>query len=185
MLVTAIGDTRQGAEGPAGELLRRSSAAAGPGELTASRFVEFTLSDDAVIHLSGPEDLEMVAQLSGLLDRDRSLGAGSLDEMRLYILFRAPNGPRPGIALVSARTDLEALIRREFAPRVTRAEIQLILQTLAGQSLQVSAVRDRVSIETKKSQSKSLLSKLGFPDLGHLRAILLARLVMRLRDDTV
>ena len=183
--MTTIDETMENTEQPAEEWLRRSVVADGALDLPSSRFIEFTLTDDAVIDLSGPEDLETVEQLTALLERDRSLGAGSLDALRLYVLFRVPNGPCPGVALVAARTDLEGLIKQEFVPRVTRAEIQLILQTLAGQSLQISAVRDRVSIETKKSQSKSLLSKLGFPDLGHLRAILLARVVMRLQEETL
>lgn len=71
---------------------------------------------------------------------------------------------------------------QQYDHAITKAELKLILQTLAGLSLQISAVRDRVSIETKKSQSKSMLSKLGYPDLGHLRAVLLASLVAQIED---
>ena len=81
-------------------------------------------------------------------------------------------------AFVGKRLALERLVQQAFEHRITRAEIQLIVQTLAGLSLRLSAVRDRVSIETKKSQSKSVLSKLGFPDLGNLRTVLLARLLI-------
>lgn len=143
----------------------------------ALRIIQFTQSDDGDITLDAPDDREIVPRISGLLERDRNLGAGSLDQDWLCILFRVPVGEGAGSLFVGKRPELERLIGEAFDNRLTRAEVQLILQTLAGQSLQISAVRDRVSIETKKSQSKSVLSKLGFPDLGHLRVVLLARLL--------
>ena len=121
--------------------------------------------------------MEIVRRLGALLDRDRNLGSGNLDREWLCILLRAPLGESAGSVFVGQRAALEQFTSQAFDHRVTRAEVQLILQTLAGQSLQISAVRDRVSIETKKSQSKSVLSKLGFPDLGNLRVVLLARLL--------
>ncbi|MAV46939.1 MAG: hypothetical protein CMM70_03665 [Rhodospirillaceae bacterium] len=140
------------------------------------RFVAFTQSDDSEINIIGTEDLDLVMLIAELLDRDRSLGGGVLDDERLCVLFREPMGKRQGRLLVADRRAAEGLIRHEFGERLTGREVRLILQSLAGQSLQLSAVRDRVSIETKKSQSKSMLSKLGFPDLGHLRAVLLAQI---------
>lgn len=143
----------------------------------AFRFLTFIQSDDSEIHLAGTEDLHLVALITDLLDRDRSLGCGALDEDCLCILFREPLGEVQGLLLVADRRAVEVLVRRQFGEQLTAREMRLILQTLAGLSLQISAVRDRVSIETKKSQSKALLSKLGFPDLAHLRAILLAQIV--------
>ena len=121
--------------------------------------------------------MEIVRRIGALLDRDRNLGAGSLDAEWLCILLRTPMGESAGAVFVGKRKGLEQFTSQAFDHRITRAEVQLILQTLAGQSLQISAVRDGVSIETKKSQSKSVLSKLGFPDLGNLRVVLLARLL--------
>ena len=75
--MTTIGETMESTEQPAEEWLRRSVVVDGALDLPSSRFIEFTLTDDAVIDLSGPEDLETVEQLTALLERDRSLGAGS------------------------------------------------------------------------------------------------------------
>ena len=75
------------------------------------------------------------------------------------------------------REAIAAFVARDFRATVTKAEARLLGQALAGYSLQQAAKQDRVSIETKKSQSKSLLSKMGCPDLGHLRAVMLASLI--------
>ncbi len=151
-----------------------------PGD--ALRFVDFTQSDDREINLEGPPDLTIALKIASLIERDRALGCGALDGERLYLLFRTPRGGRPGRVLVGERAVVEALVLQQYDHAITKAELKLILQTLAGLSLQISAVRDRVSIETKKSQSKSMLSKLGYPDLGHLRAVLLASLVAQIED---
>ena len=156
------------------------TAAVQPGD--ALRFVDFTQSDDREINLEGPPDLTIALKIASLIERDRALGCGALDGERLYLLFRTPRGERPGRVLVGERAVVEALVLQQYDHAITKAELKLILQTLAGLSLQISAVRDRVSIETKKSQSKSMLSKLGYPDLGHLRAVLLASLVAQIED---
>lgn len=166
------------AEGPAAELLRRAAEDQPGYDPDGLKTVEFLQGEDGTITLAGPQDRDAVYRVSDLLSRDRNLGSGSLDEEYLFILFRESLGERPGCFFVGRRLALERFIRQAFDHRITRAEVQLILQTLAGQSLQISAVRDRVSIETKKSQSKTVLSKLGFPDLGNLRAVLLARLLI-------
>lgn len=161
------------------ELLQRgsfSNPSSQSVDAEAFRLVVFSQSDESEILVQGPEDLSLITQIADLLNLDRSLGCGALDEQRVYVLFREPLGDVPGRILVADRRAVEAVVRAEFGERVTRKEIQLILQTLAGLSLQICAVRDRVSIETKKSQSKALLSKLGFPDLGHLRAVLMAQI---------
>ena len=174
---------RRGAVDPmnaATTMLLQQSASVGPTsqslDADAFRLVVFSQSDEAEILVQGSEDLSLVSQITDLLNLDRSLGCGALDEQRLYVLFREPQGDVPGRILVADRRAVEGVVRAEFGERVTPKEMHLILQTLAGLSLQICAVRDRVSIETKKSQSKALLSKLGFPDLGHLRTVLMAQI---------
>ena len=161
MLVTTIDETMENTEQPAEEWLRRSVVADGALDLPSSRFIEFTLTDDAVIDLSGPEDLETVEQLTALLERDRSLGAGSLDARRLYILFRVPNGPCPGVALVAARTDLEGLIKQEFVPFVNIIALALLADLVHHQS-DIKTSPNILYLGSRRSKNRS------FPRLGRV-----------------
>ena len=163
--------------GPAEELLRHAADQHPIHDPKALQVIEFMQTEDGDIALDEAHDFDLLHRISQLLGRDRGLGSGSLDQDWLCILLREPAAETSGAVFVGKRLALERLVQQAFEHRITRAEIQLILQTLAGLSLQLSAVRDRVSIETKKSQSKSVLSKLGFPDLGNLRVVLLARLL--------
>ena len=163
--------------GPAEVLLRHAADQHPTHDPKALQVIEFMQTEDGDIALDEAQDFDLLHRISKLLGRDRGLGSGSLDQDWLCVLLREPVAETSGAVFVGKRLALERLVQQAFEHRITRAEIQLILQTLAGLSLQLSAVRDRVSIETKKSQSKSVLSKLGFPDLGNLRVVLLARLL--------
>ena len=87
-------------------------------DASALRIIGFTQSDDGDLALDGPDDMEIVRRIGALLDRDRNLGAGSLDAEWLCILLRTPMGESAGAVFVGKRKGLEQFTSQAFDHRI-------------------------------------------------------------------
>lgn len=145
--------------------------------------VWFKRALDGSIQLEGPDDAKLVRLIGQLSEQDRSVGSGSLDDQNIFILLREARGTELGVLLIVSIADAELVLSEQSQLKLTKAELRLAIHTLAGFGLAASARLDGVSPATKKTQSRSLLSKTECADLGLLRTTALATLLSKISSD--
>lgn len=147
----------------------------------------YLVAPDALPKALRPRSRTMAQHLQSLVLAAATQGRANMvlwrpDEERLGALVTVRPAREPGLALVSVSSldEPPAVLTWQMIAellKVTRAEAEIALDLLRGETLGAIAVRRRVQHETIRTQVKNLLRKSGVPNQKQLTA-LLSRIAM-------